>query len=694
MTGCPEAPSPFAGLFQPLTIGSMQLRNRIAMSAMTTNYGSADFEVTERLIAFHEARARGGAGLLTVEMCSVDVAQRYQPQALSLGDDRFIPGHRELVRRVHAQGACVQPQISHPGPESMTAPVGPSVCVAAGTGWPCRELAEEELAPIMDQYAAAAVRAREAGYDGIELHAAHAYMLLGSFLSPQRNRREDGYGGQNLETRSRLLLETIARIKRAAGADFPLTLRISGHEGSFDGRELTETQRLAPALVAAGVDCLQISGGVSHDRLVGHIVCGADTPDGHNTAVAAAVRQVVSVPIMVVGRLHSPELSAQVVNEGRADIVMWARPLLADPELPEKLRSGRRAEVRECLSCQNCIDSMLLAPFDANMHCAVNGFSGLESSLRPVPVMHRKKVVVIGAGTAGLEAARQCADNGHQVILLERGPRSGGALFFAATVHSANEPLLHYLRGEVQRLGVDLRLNTAATRARVAALAADVVIVATGARVAVADVPGAGLPHVLQGPALRQVLAGEAAAFAGRKPAWARLASYLPVAVWRRLQPEHVHALARRWLPFGKRVCVVGDDLVALELAEFLQHLGREVTLLVRAPVPALDVGPKRRQEQLARFDRLGGQVLAECAVRSITASEVIFCCGEREGRLRADSVVLAGTPVSDSSLAEELAGVAAEVHSIGDCTGPGLIAGAIADATRVACAIGRVSGQ
>tara|TARA_R110002110_G_scaffold153886_1_gene347458 strand:+ start:2100 stop:4166 length:2067 start_codon:yes stop_codon:yes gene_type:complete len=686
--------NPFSALFQPVSIGNMQLRNRIAMSAMTTNYGSADFEVTERLIAFHEARARGGAGLLTVEMCSVDVAQRYQPQALSLGDDRFIAGHRELVRRVHAQGSCVQPQISHPGPESMTDPVGPSVCVAAGTGWPCRALAEQELEPIMEQYAAAAVRAREAGYDGVELHAAHAYMLLGSFLSPQRNRRDDGYGGQTLETRSRLLLETIARIKRATGADFPLTLRISGHEGSFDGRELTETQRLAPKLVAAGVDCLQISGGVSHDRLVGQIVCGADTADGHNTAVAAAVRQVVSVPVMVVGRLHSPELSVQVVNEGRADIVMWARPLLADPELPEKLRNGRRAEVRECLSCQNCIDSMLLAPFDANMHCAVNGFSGREHSLRPVPVERRKRVVVIGAGTAGLEAARQCAGNGHEVILLERGPRSGGSLFLAATVHGANEPLLHYLRAEVQRLGVDLRLNTCADRAGVSALAPDAVIVATGARVAVADVPGGELPHVLQGPVLRQALAGRRQGLVGREPLWGWLARCLPAPFWRHLQPRHVRALARRWLPFGKRVCIVGDDLVALELAEFLQRLGRRVTLLTQAPVPALDVGPKRRQEQLARFDRLGGQVLAECAVRAITAVEVIFRCGEREGRLGADSVVLAGTPCSDATLASALQGAAAQVFSIGDCTGPGLIAGAVVDATHAACAIGRVYGE
>ena len=169
------APAPT--LFSPIRIGAMTVRNRMVMSAMTTNYGSADFEVTERLIRYHEARARGGVGLITVEMCSVDVAQRYQPQSLSLGDDRFIAGHRELVRRVHAHGARIQPQISHPGPESMTDPVGPSVNVNAGTGWPSRVLGAEEMERVIAQYGDAAVRAREAGYDGMELHAAHGYML-------------------------------------------------------------------------------------------------------------------------------------------------------------------------------------------------------------------------------------------------------------------------------------------------------------------------------------------------------------------------------------------------------------------------------------------------------------------------------------------------------------------------------------
>lgn len=685
----------FSPLFQPVNIGSMCLRNRIGMSAMTTNYGSEDFEVSERLIAFHEARARGGAGLLTVEMCSVDVAQRYQPQSLSLGDDRFIAGHRELVQRVHAQGACIQPQISHPGPESMTDPVGPSVCVAAGTRWACRALQLEELDAIMDQYAAAAVRAREAGYDGIELHAAHAYMLLGSFLSPQRNQREDEYGGGTLEGRSRLLLETIARIKQATGQDFPLTLRISGHEGSFDGRDLTETQRLAPLLVAAGVDCLQISGGVSHDRLVGQIVCGSDVADGHNLAVAAAIRRIVDIPVMVVGRLHRPELACQVVAKGEADIVLMARPLLADPELPNKLRSGRRQEVRECLSCQNCIDSMLVAPFDANMHCAVNGFSGREQSRVPRQVERPSRVLVIGAGTAGMEVARQCAGNGHQVSLVEQSPRLGGSLFYASLVHHDNQALLSYLTREVQRLPIDLRLNTRAGAALVRELAPDAVVVASGARLELPEVPGRELPHVVDAWAMRQVLSGLRLEDSGAEQdaLWLRLGQRLPRVVWGSLQPEHLRRLSRFYLPVGRSVCVVGDDLVALEFAEFLQRRGRAVTLLCSAPVPAMDVGPKRRQEQLARFDRLGGKVLAECELQALESGGLRMRFAGRDHLLDFDTVVLAGQPRRDSRLLEALDGVVEQLWSIGDCTGPGLIRQAVEQATQVACEIGRVTG-
>lgn len=682
--------SEFDCLFEPVSIGSLRLRNRLAMSAMTTNYGSADFQVTDRLIEYHATRARGGVGLITVEMCSVDTGQRYQPQSLSLGEDRFIAGHRQLVERVHAEGARIQPQISHPGPESMSDPVGPSVAVAAGTGWPCRVLAAGEIDSIMDQYAAAAVRAREAGYDGMELHAAHAYMLLGSFLSPLRNRREDEFRGDTLEGRARMLLETLRRIKRRAGEDFPVTVRISGHEDSFDGRSLPETQQLAPLLVAAGADAIQVSGGVSHDKLVGQIVCGSHYREGHNVAVAAAIRRVVPVPVMVVGRLHRPEIAADVVSRGDADIVMLARPLLADPEFPNKLRRGRPSQVRRCLSCQNCIDSMLVAPFDANMNCAVNAFSGRETQLSLRRAESSRHVVIVGGGTAGMEAARLCAKRGFRVTLLERSPRLGGSLFLAATVHSANEPLLEYLRRELARLPVDVRLGVTATRDTVAALAPDAVLVATGARLREVAIPAAPDASLYTGWELRELLLGGAAPSGARRrsPAVLRVAAMLPGSVQRRLSPALLRGFSDRYLPLGREVCVIGSDLAAVEIAGFIAARGRRVTLLSEAGELAPEVGPKRRQEQLAQLDRSAVVVITGVEVTRIERHRVLFKREAFCGEIATDSTLVAGHPEADPSLVQALQGVCGTIEPIGDCNGPGLIRQATEQAARAVCAL------
>ena len=371
--------------------------------------------------------------------------------------------------------------------------------------------------------------------------------------------------------------------------------------------------------------------------------------------------------------------------------MLMARPLLADPELPNKLRSGRRQAVRECLSCQNCIDSMLVAPFDANMHCAVNGFSGRELTRVPRQVERPARVLVIGAGTAGMEVARQCAGNGHRVTLVEQSPRLGGSLFYASLVHSDNQALLRYLTREVRRLPIDLRLNTRADAALVRELAADAVVVASGARLELPEVPGRDLPHVVDAWALRQVLSGlmTEQAGAGCDALWMRLARRLPRALWGSLQPEHLRRLSRLYLPVGRRVCVVGDDLVALEFAEFLQRRGRGVTLLCSAPVPAMDVGPKRRQEQLARFDRLGGKVLAESQLQALQPSGLSMQFAGREHVLDFDTVVLAGQPRGEDALTREIGEVTARIWSIGDCTGPGLIRQAVEQATEVACEIG-----
>lgn len=682
--------SRFARLLSPFAIGGMQLRNRLVMSAMTTNYGTPDLAISERLIRYHEARAAGGVGLITVEMCSVDSPQRYQPQSLSLGEDHFIDGHRELVRRVHALGARIQPQISHPGPESMTDPVGPSVNVNAGTGWPSRVMDTDEIARVTTLYGDAACRAQRAGYDGMELHAAHAYMLLGSFLSPTRNRREDAYTGATVEGRTRFLLEVIRHIRERVGPAFPITLRISGNEDAWDGRELQDTQLIAPLLVEAGVSAIQVSGGVSHDKIVGQIVCGPGYRDGYNVAVARAIRRVVDVPVMVVGRIHDPDQAERILAEGSADLVVMARPLLADPELPNKLRAGNVGGIRRCLSCQNCIDSMLIAPFDANMNCAVNAQVGREAELAITPAVSPRRVLVAGGGTAGLEAARVAALRGHRVVLAERAQRLGGSLFYASTVHADNQRLLDFLLSEVKRLGVDVRLGQPVDEALVQREKPDAVIVCTGARVVTPELPGASGPRVWSGALLREFLAGTLAPEdAARLPALSRwISEHAVPRVQPWLRPAHLRQLSRAWMPLGGRVLVLGADLAAVELVEFLAKRGRQVTLAAAAMGFAPEIGPKRRQEQLQRLDRLGVEVLAGITPLALSDTGLRFRYAGREAEIAADAVVLAGEAVADTTLADTLRSRGVEVHTAGDCTGLGLIRKAVEEGMRAACSV------
>src|SRR5262245_52601618 len=400
-----KSASDFKILFSPIRIGTLELRNRLVMSPMTTDYATDEQLPSPRLLAYLEERARGGAALITLEACSIDRRQREVVHTMHFGDDSVIPAHRELVARVHAHGARVFPQLVHPGPDSMsplldrTPSVGPSVIPSYLTGHPCRELAREEIPAIVAAYADAARRIREAGYDGLELHAAHGYMLLGSFLSPLRNRRGDEYAGRSEEGRLRLVVEVVRAIKAAAGAEFPLALRISGYERAPGGRPLSDTQRIAPRLAAAGVDAFHVSGG-SIDRYVSQIVTGSHWPDAHNAPAAAALRRVVDVPVMVAGRIHDPLLAEEILRRGDADLVVMGRPLLADPELPAKARAGRLAEIRRCISCQHCIDSMERM----EMSCAVNGRSGREAERSRGPAARARRGGVRGGGPAARAA--------------------------------------------------------------------------------------------------------------------------------------------------------------------------------------------------------------------------------------------------------------------------------------------------
>lgn len=680
---------PFKNLCSPAKIGNMALKNRMVMSPMTTAYCNDDQSPSERLMSYFEERAKGGVGLITLELVTTDEVHRYMHRSMTLGDDKYIDGHRELADRIHQHGAKVQPQISHTGPESV-APmfggpqgIGPSVSVAPVWGWSSREMDISELPAIAEQYGEAARRAREAGYDGVELHAAHCYNLLASFLSPLRNKRQDDYSAFKVETRVRLINEVMQQIKSRAGQDFPVTLSLSGYERMPGGRSLDDTQRLAPEFVAAGVDCFRVSGGIS-DALVTMMVGRSEYGDAHNVAQAEAIKNVVDVPVMLVGRIHDPEVAEQILENGQADLIAMARPLLADPYLPQKVMAGEADRIRRCISCENCIDAM---QSHDNLACAVNPFSGREHEFK-APEQRKadtpKKVVIVGGGTGGLEAARQASLLGHKVTVLEKQARIGGSLTLASSVHSDNQRYLDWLQAEVQRAPILLCTNTPATVDVVKAQEPDAVIVSTGATVQTPDIPGVEQAEVLTGALMRQLVAADLdGGEMWRLPSWQKLIlkAIMPLGT-QLLTPARLRWLSSIWMPLGKRVVIIGSDLAAIELAEFLAKRGRRVHVVDSAKKIIPEVGKKRRHEHMDRLDQLKVTLNTDVGIQRIEKDGVIVQRSGRERKVPADTVIVAGKPVADTRLADELSAAGLNVQSIGDSTGLGLIAKATHTAT------------
>ena len=667
--------SQFPSLFQPIHIGSMVVKNRIAMAPMTTDYGNDDQTPSEKLVAYLEARAAGGVGLITMEVCTVDVEHRYLQRSLTLGDDKYIDSHQELIARLHKHGAKVQPQITHPGPESIISffsgqqAVGPSPVVSPVWGTACRELGIDEIPVIIEQYAQAARRAQAAGYDGIELHAAHSYHLIGSFLSPFRNKRRDAYAGHKFEGRTRLILEVVAAMRAAVTEGFPITVRLAGYERIPGGREIDETQRLAPLLVAAGASAFHISGGAT-DKLVSQIVASSAAGYGFNTALAEAVKRVVTVPVMVVGRIQTPAQAEAVLKSGAADMVVLGRQMLADPEWVNKTSIGKAASIRRCISCENCIDSMNRQ----SLACAINPFTGRESELLLTRVDAARHVVVIGAGPGGMEAARVASLRGFRVTLIEREHRLGGALLLAATVHDDNRFFLEYLQNAVRELPIDIRLGTEATVELMQTLKPDAVIVATGSQVVLPGNIKLG-EGVWFGRDVRALLTG-------RWQRWKKAGD-----IWNRfLKPQTLQVASHIFMPFGKRIALIGNDLPAVELAEFFAKRRRAVYLLTSEDRILPEVGRKRRAEHMDKLDQGKMRVMTSVDIRQLGSKHVEYVPhGSLEQFVLAvDSVMVAGEAAPDLLLSNLLKEKGFNVYPIGDCSGYGLIVKAVREAAEV----------
>ncbi|MFN8544707.1 MAG: FAD-dependent oxidoreductase [Candidatus Binatia bacterium] len=630
-------------LFRPLRIRSMELENRLVLPPMTTLLAGAEGEIPERLIAFYVARARGGVGLITTETAEVHP----YTHGLSLGDrgftaiydDRFIPGFRRLTDRIHAAGAKVSVQLHHPGNamimlDPARPPVAPSATAYPG-GAPPRALSVEEIGEIVEAFGAGARRAREAGFDAVDIHGGHGY-LIAQFLSPFFNRRADRYGG-DLRGRAAFATEVLRAVRRNVGDDFPVIFRMSADERVPGGRTVDESVVLAPLLVAAGADCLSITTGMQFTLL--YTVPAMGMPRGLNVAAAAAIKAAVDVPVMVAGRLNDPVLAESVVASGRADLIAIGRGLVADPDLPRKLESGAWQTVRPCISCnQGCIGGLIAGfPFT----CLVNPEAGRESEGLLAPAARPKRVLVAGGGPAGLEAARVAAARGHAVTLAERSSTLGGQFLLAALPPRKEDilPFLRYAEAEVHALGVTVSRGQAVTVAQVAEMQPDAVIVATGSEPLLPDIPGIAMGHVVTA---HDVLCGA--------------------------------------VPPGRRVVVIGGGQVGCETAELLDRYAEQVTVVELRAELAPDVAQVPRAALL--------HALAQTRVRTMTATRVVEITAEgvvverdgaRETLRGIESVVVAAGVRPVRQLADDLAEIVPELHVIGDARGGGSALDAIA---------------
>jgi len=662
-------------VFEPVMIRNLKLKNRLMMSAMVTNYSTEAGEVTPRLVAYHQARAKGGVAMIETEAAYVHPGGKGYVRQLGIYSDDLVPGLKWLIRVIHAHGAKVMVQLFHAGRRTSKAITGYDVVVPSAIAFfegdepPkevsgrtdlgsdfLKELTPEEISNLVILFAQAARRAKEAGCDAISIHAAHGY-LINYFLSPFTNKRHDSYGG-SLDRRCRFLLEIIAAVRSQVG-DLPILVKISADEFIPGGLTLNDSKEIAARLEKAGVDGITVSAGTFSPVPERYPIAKPPfaflrslpmyAPRGSYLLLSEGIKESVRIPVIAVGRLNSPSFLRDLIEKERADIVALGRALLADPDLPNKMQEGREDEVRICIACnQGCFAHLVQ---QQPITCAIHPRVGREEEFRSQLPDKPRKVLVIGGGPAGMTAAQLLALRGHEVILVEAKRQLGGQLNLASKAPHREEigNYLQYLVREIERLPVKVMTGTEANRDLVQGLKPDIVVLAAGARPWIPDWVEP------QGNAL--VLA------------------------------EEILSLTRE---VGRSVIVAGGGLVGCEVAELLGEEGKKVTLVEMLPEILADEFLDIKRYFNNVFAKYQIRVLTGISVSRIRGNTVVIKKnGNDVGTLQADNIVLA-LGYSSRAQAERLipTGSSIQVFSIGDCVKPRKFLDAVLEAYQLASSL------
>jgi 2,4-dienoyl-CoA reductase-like NADH-dependent reductase (Old Yellow Enzyme family)/thioredoxin reductase len=614
-------------LFEAGSIGTMKLRNRIVMPSIAYVYPKPDGMIPERMHNYLEARAKGGAGLIIVEYTSVEFARGFAGIGLFIDDDKYIPAFARTVKAVHKWGAKIGIQLAHVG--DLMKPNREDISKQKKLDGPPKlfpsegpeEFSITRIKEIVDSFGDAALRAKKAGFDGIEIHAAHGSNLLARFLSPTSNKRGDAYGG-SIENRLRILLEVVRTVRKSAGPEYPVWCRINGGgtDGVAAGITSNEAQIHARLLEEAGVDALSVSGQPD--------VQGYYAPKGYFLPYAENVKKAVKIPIIATGNID-PEYGEKIISDGKTDFVIMGRCLIADPELPVKIQRGNQEEIVPCIRCSMCrFGPQYLGP----MHCSVNAAFGEEKEKELKPAVVTKNILVIGGGPAGMEAARVAALRGHHVTLYERNKLGGQMILAAIAPHKERiADFTNYLVHQLHKFKVDIITGATITPEIVSKMKPDAVIMATGILPYLPEIPGINNKNVITA---QDILSGKTEA--------------------------------------GQTVMIIGGELVACETALILADKGKKVTMLRRGPEFATMVIEIHRRPLLDELKTKGVVMIPDIRYDEVTDEALVITdpTGQKQ-ILKAETILLAAGGVPDDSLFIPLQKLVGKVYKIGDCVKP-----------------------
>jgi 2,4-dienoyl-CoA reductase (NADPH2) len=647
-------------LFESIKINQLELKNRICMPAMHMNM-AVNFEVSDQLIDFYAERARGGVGIITVGYATVD---EYSGNAANIGahKDEFIPGLKRLARVIQENGARAAVQINHAGRYNFSffldgkQAVAPSAVPSRMTRETPRELTIEEIREVINRFAQAASRVKKAGYDAVEVLSGTGY-LISEFLSPFTNKREDDYGG-SFENRMRFGLEVMQAIRQEVGDDFPIIVRMNGNDFMPGGNGRKDLQEYARRLVEVGVDALNINVGW-HEAKVPQIV--TSVPRGVFGYLAKGIKELVDVPVISGHRINDPDTAREMIGDGLCDMVAMGRPLIADPFLPEKAKTGHGRGIVHCIACaQGCFDNLFKLKA---VECLCNPKAGHERETAVEKTNAPQKVMVVGGGAAGMSAALSASEKGHDVTLYEKGDRLGGQLYLAAAPPGREEfaELAKDLEHQVALSAINVVLGQSVDEALIDHEQPDTVILATGALPIKPPIPGVELPHVVQ--------------------------------AWDVLQNKVIT---------GRRVVIIGGGAVGVETALFLGEKGtlsaeavkfllinraedpkdlyrmaikgsKEIVVIEMIDKMGRDIGKTTRWGIFQELHRHGVRTKTATKALQITADGVKVETNGKVEEIPADTVALAAGAISYNPLQETLEQAGIPCKIVGDAQQVGL---------------------